>query len=130
MKPQQHPSDFGQHAEELVAGVLTAQGWDILARNFRHIGCEIDIVARKQKTTAIIEVKHRRAAGLADVDILLPVRKRRSLARGAQTFLTGHAGDAQLHVVRFDLALVTTDPKTKGLKLTKYWPGVFDEGDL
>ena len=58
----------GRRAESLAALWLRLKGWRILARRARVPGGEVDIVARRGRTLAFIEVKARasqEAAGFA-----------------------------------------------------------------
>lgn len=58
----------GRGAETLACWYLRLHGWRILARRARVPGGEVDIVARRRRTLAFIEVKARRnveAAGFA-----------------------------------------------------------------
>jgi ribonuclease HII len=120
-KPTPHSGEVNW-AEELVANLMMRQGWDIVARNFRSVGCEIDIIARKQETVVVVEVKQR-AKPLADLQAaaeLLPNRKQLALKRGADRFLSTMEPSPQ--TVRFDLAFVTTD---KGKPSVQYYPNAF-----
>jgi putative endonuclease len=47
----------GADAEELAVQFLQTNGYEILERNWRHHHFELDIVAKKNKIVAIIEVK-------------------------------------------------------------------------
>jgi putative endonuclease len=49
----------GRRAETLAALYLRLKGWRILARRARVPGGEVDIVARRGRTLAFIEVKAR-----------------------------------------------------------------------
>jgi putative endonuclease len=93
-------------SEHLVAQALADQGWRILARNFRIVGAELDIVAQKGATLAIVEVKARakRPNTMADVETLLPQRKRDALHRGGLAYLTTLSLTPS--TIRFDLAIV------------------------
>ena len=58
----------GRGAETLACWYLRVRGWQILARRARVPGGEVDIVARRGRTLAFVEVKARRtedAAALA-----------------------------------------------------------------
>ena len=58
----------GRGAETLACWYLRLHGWRILARRARVPGGEVDIVARRRRTLAFIEVKARasdEAAGFA-----------------------------------------------------------------
>lgn len=49
----------GRRAESLAAWWLRLQGWRILARRARVPGGEVDLIARRGRTVAFIEVKQR-----------------------------------------------------------------------
>jgi putative endonuclease len=49
----------GRGAEALAAAYLRLKGWRILARRARVPGGEVDIVARRGRTLAFVEVKAR-----------------------------------------------------------------------
>lgn len=53
----------GHEAERRAAEYLKQQGFDIIELNWRTRVCEIDIVAKKQKTVYFTEVKYRSHAG-------------------------------------------------------------------
>ena len=58
----------GRRAETIAAWWLRLHGWSILARRARVAGGEVDLVARRGRTVAFVEVKARRseeAAGFA-----------------------------------------------------------------
>jgi putative endonuclease len=49
----------GRGAETLACWYLRLHGWRILARRMRVPGGEVDIVARRRRTVAFVEVKAR-----------------------------------------------------------------------
>jgi putative endonuclease len=55
----------GRGAETLACWYLRLKGWRILARRARVPGGEVDIVARRGRTLAFIEVKARADQGAA-----------------------------------------------------------------
>ena len=57
----------GRRAETLAAWWLRLKGWRILARRLRVSVGEVDLVARRGRTLAFVEVKARSTAGAADV---------------------------------------------------------------
>lgn len=93
--------------------MLLRQGWVCLGRNVRTVGSELDIVASKGRTLAIVEVKARRIwSGLAsDAATLLSPKKCEALKRGARRFLATRPALQSFETVRFDLALVIHDPR-------------------
>lgn len=53
-------SETARRAEALAAALLVLEGYTVLGRNFRCAGVELDLVARRGDTLAIVEVKLRR----------------------------------------------------------------------
>ena len=52
-------NDLGKLGEELAVDYLLAEGYDILETNWIFDKAEIDIIARRENTLAIVEVKTR-----------------------------------------------------------------------
>ncbi|MDY2959906.1 MAG: YraN family protein [Hornefia sp.] len=50
---------LGYYGEEMAAGMLYAQGYEILERNFRCKFGEADIICRNSKELFVVEVKTR-----------------------------------------------------------------------
>jgi putative endonuclease len=69
----------GRGAETLACWYLRLHGWRILARRARVPGGEVDIVARRRRTLAFVEVKAR-ASEAAAAQSLDPYRLRRVVA--------------------------------------------------
>ncbi len=92
----------GRLAESLCAAWLRLKGYRILGRNVRFFVGEIDIVARRGRTLAFVEVKNRAAA--ASPDALSPTQRRR-IVRAAEAFLQTRPALAGLDL-RFDLMLI------------------------
>lgn len=59
----------GRKGETIACWYLRLTGWRILARRLRIHAGEIDIVARKGRTVAFVEVKWRRSAEALDTAI-------------------------------------------------------------
>jgi putative endonuclease len=55
----------GRKAETLAAWWLRLKGWRILAMRARVPGGEVDLIARRGRTLAFVEVKQRRTADAA-----------------------------------------------------------------
>jgi putative endonuclease len=103
----------GRFAEWLCLWHLRLRGWHILARGWRCPSGEIDILARRGRILAIIEVKSRQEIGVAAA--ALTPRQRRRIARAAEAFLLSRPDLAQLDP-RFDVMLVS--PR----RLPRHWP--------
>jgi putative endonuclease len=94
---------WGRRAEALAAIWLNAKGYRILARGWRTPQGEVDLIARRGRVVAAIEVKSRRDSDLA-IEAVTP-RQRRRITRAALTFLA-HQRDAPRLSLRFDVVVV------------------------
>lgn len=93
----------GHGAETLAAWALRLKGYRILGRRVRTPHGEIDLVARKGDTVAIVEVKAR-----ADADTALSAvgpGSQRRLSAAARVWLARNPGFAG-YTIRFDIVLV------------------------
>jgi putative endonuclease len=98
--------DLGRAGEEAAARHLEAAGWRILARRWRGAGREIDLVAERAGTVALVEVKTRRRGALASGATAVDWRKRRQLAGAGAVAAERWRGAREL---RFDVIEVTWD---------------------
>ena len=72
----------GRRAERVAAWWLRLKGYRILARGFRVPVGEIDLIARRGRTLAFVEVKWRSKA--ADLDFAIDEYRLRRVAAAAQ----------------------------------------------
>ncbi|MCH2186668.1 YraN family protein [Myxococcota bacterium] len=81
---------LGDAGEQKATGYLRRRGYRILGRNVRAGGVELDLIVRRGRVLAFIEVKTRssRRAGLPELAVDL--EKQRRLTRGAQAWLQIH----------------------------------------
>jgi len=110
----------GRVAEWLCLWHLRLRGWHILARDWRCPAGEIDILARRGKVLAVIEVKSR--GEIATAAAALAPRQRRRINRAAEAFLLQRSDLAGLDL-RFDLMLVAP------LRLPRHWRGAWRADD-
>ena len=66
---RQQAEQRGRGAETLACWYLRLRGWRILARRVRVHGGEVDIVARRGRTLAFVEVKARANAEAAALSL-------------------------------------------------------------
>ena len=100
---------LGAQGEELAAGFLTKKRYDILERNFRCKGGEVDIVARDGKTLVFVEVKTRRSDTYGVPQLAVTPFKQRQISKAALTWLAKHR--LMDNAARFDvIAIVLRDP--------------------
>ena len=94
---------WGRWAEALAAWRLRLAGYRIVARRFRVAQGEVDLVARRGRVLAMVEVKARADAGSA-ADALQP-RQRQRIERAALAYLQRNPELSALRL-RFDLMLI------------------------
>jgi putative endonuclease len=95
----------GRLAEALAAWSLRLRGYRVLARRFRTPVGEIDLVVRRGRCVAFVEVKARR--GGDEALHALGSRQRARIARAAEWFLKRHPQHAAAGcTLRFDLVTV------------------------
>ena len=93
----------GRRGERLAAWWLRLKGYRILARDLRTPVGEIDIVARRGRVLALVEVKLRPAAAAA-LEAITP-RQQQRIVRAAEAFLQRHRALSELDL-RFDTVVV------------------------
>jgi putative endonuclease len=107
----------GRRAEFLAVCLLCAKGYRVLARRYRTPVGEIDLIMRRGRTVAFVEVKVRPT--LAEAAEAVTPKGRQRIARAAQLWLARNAG-AGGFTLRFDAVLIAP----------RRWPrhlvGVFD----
>ena len=94
----------GRAAERRCALLLRLKGWRILARRYRTPVGEIDLIVKRGKIVAAIEIKARHT--LAEALEAVTPRQRRRIERAAAAFLSQHPKWSNLGF-RFDVMAVT-----------------------
>lgn len=94
----------GRRGENIAAEYLVRQGFVLLERNYRRLGCEVDIIAMDGGTTVFIEVKARSSRNMGLGREAVTYAKQRNIIKAASVYLTENGlWDA---TVRFDVAEV------------------------
>lgn len=86
----------GQRGEREAEKHLRRLGYEIIARNWRGAGGEVDLIAREGEATVFVEVKSGAAGGKLPPQVHVSRDKQRQLLRlveayGKQNGLLGHA---------------------------------------
>ena len=92
--------DFGQTAENHAALFLQKKGYAVLARNFRYLKAEIDLIVRKENTLVVVEVKARSTLNFGTPASFIGKKKIRLLLQAADYFVQAQDLDVD---VRFDI---------------------------
>ncbi|MDR0904284.1 MAG: YraN family protein [Ruminococcus sp.] len=122
--------ELGRYGEELTARFLTKYGFEILDRNYRIRGGEIDIIARRYDVIVFTEVKTRHfsheyqyGTALESIDKW----KRRHIIKTAERWIYTHSRYSNDFTYRFDVSVITVYPDGK-CKLS-YLKSAFTKGD-
>lgn len=102
--------DFGKQAEQQAADFLVEKGYRIVARNYRFDKAEIDIVALKDGTLAIVEVKARHSLYFGTPESFISPKKIELLIKAAHQFTIERNLDLD---IRFDVISVSLQGKRR-----------------
>jgi len=80
---------FGNYGEAAAQGYLAAKGYEILEKNYKSAGGEIDIIAQDGDYLVFVEVKYRRGTNFGRPIEAITRRKQRALADCAMSYLVG-----------------------------------------
>ena len=97
--------DLGRTGEDLACRELQRRGYAIVARRYRCLAGELDIVARDGQTLVFVEVKTRRGSGFGRAVEAVTAAKKRKISVVAVEYLTRH--NAFAHPCRFDVVAIT-----------------------
>jgi putative endonuclease len=104
--------DRGRLAEQLVADWLAYEGIEVVERNTRIGGVEVDILAREGAAWLVVEVKARGRTDFGGAGAAIDRVKRERLLRAARALLQHGCA-----VVRIDV--VTVEPGESGLRMER-----------
>ncbi len=94
----------GNRGEELAAAFLVRNGFELIERNFRCKGGEVDIVAKDGKTLVFVEVKSRKTLTYGVPQLAVTPFKQRQISKAALTWLAkNHKHDSP---ARFDVIAI------------------------
>lgn len=96
-------NQLGKIGEDLAADYLVAQGYDIVTRNFAYQKAEVDIIAQKGGTLAIIEVKTRSTSDFGDPQEFLKPKQIQRIVAAVDEFVSSNNMDVE---VRFDIIAI------------------------
>jgi putative endonuclease len=110
----------GRSAEWLAVALLAAKGYRILARRHRTPYGEIDIVARRGRRLAFVEVKQRKT--LAEAEWALTPYQEERIVRAAEHFMARRPRYAG-HEMGLDLVLIVPWQRPRHLMNAFGWRG-------
>lgn len=126
MRNEPHPADprreAGERAEEEACRFLSRRGLDIVARNYRGRGGEIDIVAREGSTLVFVEVRYRKGDDFGHPEESVGTVKRRRIVAAAGAYLATVPA-ASWREARFDVIAVEGSGEAATVR---HFPAAFD----
>lgn len=111
----------GRIGEDFTARLLQSKGYEILCRNYRIKGGEIDIIAKKDDMLAFVEVKTRSEGALVTGEEAITLRKKKLVVKAAERFMSEYETEVD---GRFDVCAV--EIKDDRVVAYKYYPSAFD----
>lgn len=109
-------NELGKKGEKIAVDFLLNNNYKILERNYRYLKAEVDIIAQKEDTLAIIEVKTRSSTFFGNPEEFVNPKKIKLLTDAANNYVIERDLDVE---VRFDIIAVTinkTQSKIEHLK--------------
>jgi putative endonuclease len=97
-------NETGKKGEAEAARFLGEQGYEIMARNFRHQHAEIDLVAKKGRLLVFVEVKTRTNLSFGNPEEFVSYAKAKLVMKAAEHYISTHNWQFD---VRFDIVAVT-----------------------
>jgi len=93
-------NELGKKGEQLAVGFLLKNGYKILERNYIFQKAEVDIIARKEDTLAVVEVKTRSTNYFGNPEDFLKPKQIKNLVKAVNEYVTVYDLDVE---VRFDI---------------------------
>jgi putative endonuclease len=96
-------NDLGKQGEELAVEFLRKNGYEILETNWTFQKAEVDIIAQKENTLAIVEVKTRSSLDFGLPQDFVKPKKIQLLVKAVNEYVISNNLDVE---VRFDIIAV------------------------
>lgn len=98
--------DLGKKAEKLAASYLQNLGYKLLAKNYRYLKAEVDLIVQKENTLVAVEVKARTIGYVLSPEQAVSPKKIKLLVEAVDHFVQSRVLDVE---VRFDLITYVFD---------------------
>lgn len=96
-------NELGKKGEQLAVDYLLKHKYEIVVRNYRFLKAEVDIIARKEDTLAVVEVKTRSTAEFGNPQDFISPKKIQLLTTAVDNFVIENDLDVE---VRFDIIAI------------------------
>jgi putative endonuclease len=101
--PNTNRRERGQAAENQACDYLLQQGLILVARNYRCLAGEIDLIFQDQNCLVFVEVRYRSSMQFGGAAESIDYRKQRKIARAASHYLQRYPSK---HACRFDVIAI------------------------
>lgn len=102
-------NELGKLGEEMAVAFLQKEGYEILDTNWTFQKAEIDIIAKKENTLAVIEVKTRSSIDFGLPQDFVKPKKIQLLVKAVDAYVVGKNMDIN---VRFDIIAIHKEGKS------------------
>ena len=96
-------NELGRKGEELAIEYLQKHGYRIVERNYRFLKAEVDVIAQKENTLAVIEVKTRSTDYFGNPEEFVTPKKIKLLLSAIDNYVVENDLDVE---VRFDIIAI------------------------
>lgn len=96
-------NELGKIGEELAVDFLIEKGFEILETNWTFQKAEVDIIARKDNTLVVVEVKTRSSVEFGSPQDFVKPAKIKLLVKAVNEYVTSNDLDVE---VRFDIIAI------------------------
>lgn len=96
-------NQFGKEGEKIAVQFLRDNGYIIKHLNYRYLKAEVDVIAQRKNTLAIIEVKSRSSDALQNIADTVTAKKIKLLVMAADHYVSDNDLDVD---VRFDIITI------------------------
>lgn len=117
MRDRRAAEQSGRDGETRAAWYLRLRGWRILDRRVRTPAGEVDLIAKRGKLVAFVEVKARKSA--AELDFAIDERRLARVAAAAEYLMPRFAANGE--DIRVDVLLLA--PGVRPLHIENAWIG-------
>jgi len=101
-------NQLGKKGEQLAVDFLLKNDYEIMERNYRFDRAEVDIIAKKDTTLAIVEVKTRSSADFGNPQDFVKPKQIKQLVKAVDEYVLVNKLDLE---VRFDIIALVKDGK-------------------
>lgn len=102
-------NELGKLGEELAVEFLQKNGYDILETNWTFQKAEIDVIAQKENTLVIVEVKTRTSIEFGLPQDFVKPKKVQLLVKAVNEYVISNDLDVE---IRFDIIAIYKEDKT------------------